>query len=150
MAATREARVTWSGDLKSGEGNVSGGSYLREAPISWAGRTESGDGTTSPEELLAAAHASCYAVALSAGLAKNETPPQRLDVTAKVRFDKVLDAWSVVSSELALVAVIPGIDEETFTRIAQDAKDSCPISRAIKGNVVVSVTAKLAPAESRV
>ena len=152
MAATRQARATWHGDLMKGEGTVSGGSseHLRDAPISWSARTESADGQTSPEELLAAAHASCYAMALSAGLAKNGTPPQRLDVTATVRFDKVLDAWAVTSSELALRANVTGIDEETFTKIAQEAKDGCPISKALKGNVALSVTAKLEPAESRV
>jgi len=152
MAATRTARVTWKGDLIKGGGTVSGGSsdHLRDAPISWAARTESADGKTSPEELLAAAHASCYAMALSAGLAKNGTPPTRLDVTATVRFDKVVDSWAVTSSELDLRASVPSIDEETFARIAEDAKDGCPISKALKGNVAMSVTAKLEPAESRV
>jgi osmotically inducible protein OsmC len=152
MAATRKARAIWSGDLAKGQGRISGGSseHLRDAPISWSARTESADGKTSPEELLAAAHASCFAMALSAALAKNGTPPERLDVTATVRFDKVLDAWAVTSSELELRASVPDIDEETFTRLAQDAKDGCPISKALKGNVALSVTAKLEPAESRV
>lgn len=146
MAATRQAKVVWTGDLAKGTGEVSGVSSgtFSALPVSWASRTEEPQGRTSPEELLAAAHASCYVMALSAGLAKAGTPPQRLEVTATIRFDRVLDAWTVASSELAVNATVPGVDEEAFTRIAQDAKDNCPISRALKGNVSVSVTATLA------
>ena len=146
MAATRQAKAVWHGDLAKGSGEVTGlsSTTFSALPVSWAARTEEPEGRTSPEELLAAAHASCFAMALSARLAKNGTPPERLDVTSTVRFDKVLDAWAVVSSELVLDAVVPGADDETFTKLVQDAKDNCPISKALKGNVAVSVTAKLA------
>ena len=151
MAATRQAKAVWHGDLAKGSGEVSAISSAKFSalPVSWAARTEAPDGKTSPEELLAAAHASCFAMALSARLAKNGTAPERLDVTSTVRFDKVQDAWAVVSSELALDAVVPGVDEETFTKLVQDAKDNCPISKALKGNVVLSVTAKLADEVTR-
>lgn len=145
MAASRQARAVWNGDLK-GSGAVSAVSSgkFSDLAVSWAARTEAPDGKTSPEELLAASHASCFCMALSAGLAKAGTPPERLEVTATVTFDKVGDAWTVVSSELDLVARIAGIDQAAFLRAAEDAKDNCPISRALKGNVKLSVKASLA------
>ncbi len=141
MAATREARAVWTGDLMNGSGEVTAASSGRfdQLPISWAARTEQPGGKTSPEELLAAAHASCYAMALSAGLAKQRTPAQRLEVTATVTFDKVGDAWTVKASELAVTGTVPDADEGSFQRAAEDAKESCPISRALKGNVALSV-----------
>ncbi|MBU6422863.1 MAG: OsmC family peroxiredoxin [Chloroflexota bacterium] len=141
MAATREARAVWTGDLMNGSGEVTAASSGRfeQLPISWAARTEQAGGKTSPEELLAAAHASCYAMALSAGLAKQRTPAQRLEVSATVTFDKVGDAWTVKASELAVTGTVPDADEESFQRAAEDAKESCPISRALKGNVALSV-----------
>ena len=145
MAATREARAVWNGDLMSGTGTVSGTSSgkLNEVPVSWSARTEAPGGKSSPEELLAAAHASCFAMALSAGLAKAGTPPKRLEVRARVTFDKVGDSWSVVSSELDVKGDIEGADAAKFTKAAEDAKDNCPISRALKGNVKLSVKATL-------
>jgi lipoyl-dependent peroxiredoxin len=145
MAATREARAVWNGDLMSGTGTVSGTSSgkLNEVPVSWSARTEAPGGKSSPEELLAAAHASCFAMALSAGLAKAGTPPNRLEVKSRVTFDKVGDSWTVVSSELEVKGDIPGADAAKFTRAAEDAKENCPISRALKGNVKLSVKASL-------
>ncbi len=146
MAATRQAKAIWTGDLMKGTGEVSAVSSAKFSalPVSWASRTEDVQGRTSPEELLAAAHASCFAMALSAGLGRGGTPPQRLEVTATVRFDKIGEAWTVVSSELEVTGTVPGIDEAAFTKAAQDAKDGCPISRALKGNVALSVRPKLA------
>ena len=146
MAASRQARAVWNGDLLKGSGAVSAVSSgkFSDLAVSWAARTEAPGGKTSPEELLAASHASCFCMALSAGLAKAGTPPERLEVTATVTFDKVGDAWTVVSSELDLVATIPGIEQAAVLRAAEDAKDNCPISRALKGNVKLSVKASLA------
>ncbi len=146
IAAVRKAKAVWTGDLAKGSGEVSSQSSdkFRALPVSWASRTEDPEGRTSPEELLAAAHASCYAMALSAGLGRAGTPPRRLEVTATVKFDKVQDAWTVASSELDVTGTVPGSDDAAFTKAAQDAKDDCPISRALKGNVALSVTAKLA------
>jgi lipoyl-dependent peroxiredoxin len=112
-------------------------------PISWASRTSAHGGKTSPEELLAAAHASCFSMALSARLAKNGTPPTQLDVRAEVTFDNASGGWKVTASKLVVVANVPDIDDATFQRLAEDAKENCPISQAIKGNVEVSVDASL-------
>jgi len=145
MAATREARAVWNGDLLSGTGAVSAVSSgkFSELPVSWSARTEAPGGRTSPEELLAAAHASCFAMALSAGLTRAGMRPNRLEVRSRVTFDKVGDSWSVVSSELDVKGDIPGGDAAKFAEAAEDAKNNCPISRALKGNVKLSVNAAL-------
>jgi len=147
MAATRQARAKWNGDLASGSGEVSSvtSGKFSSLPVSWGARTEAPQGKTSPEELLAAAHASCFAMALSAGLAKGGTPPETLEVTSSVTFDKVGADWTVVSSDLQVTGVVPGLDEAGFARAAEGAKDGCPISRALKNNVKLSVKSTLAP-----
>jgi len=145
MAAVRTATVTWNGDLTSGEGTVSAGTseLFIDLPVSWASRTEAPEGRTSPEELMAAAHAACYAMAFSGGLARLGTPPGHLHVEAEVTFDKVGEAWSVVSSRLTVVGHVEGISEEDFDAAAQEAKDGCPISRALSRDVQVTVDATL-------
>lgn len=145
MAAVRRAEVTWNGDLMSGGGVVSALSSgaFSDLPVSWAARTESSDGKTSPEELVAAAHASCYAMAFSGSLARGGTPPERLAVSAEVTFDKVGDGWKVVSSALTVHGRVPGISAEDFVAKAEAARDGCPISGALKGNVALSVSATL-------
>lgn len=145
MAAVRTATVTWNGDLASGSGSVTAGTtgLFQDLPVSWASRTEEPDGRTSPEELLAAAHASCFAMAFSAGLARAGTPPEHLHVEAEVTFDKVGEAWTVTSSRLIVVGHVDGMSPEEFDAAAQDAKDGCPISRALQGNVELSVEATL-------
>lgn len=145
MAAIRTATVTWTGDLTSGAGTVSAGTseLFTDLPVSWASRTEGADGRTSPEELLAAAHASCYAMAFSGGLARAGTPPEHLHVEAEVTFDRVDEQWIVVSSRLIVLGRAPGATHEGFTAAAQDAKDGCPISRALAGNVEISIEATL-------
>ena len=145
MSAIRRAEVQWSGDLTSGNGTVSAMSSgaFESLPVSWAARTESSDGKTSPEELVAAAHASCFAMAFSGGLGRAGTPPERLDVSAEVTFDKVGDGWRVVSSALTVRGIVPGMSAEDFVAAAEAAKDGCPISQALKGNVELSVDATL-------
>ena len=145
MAATRTATVTWNGNLATGSGTVSAGTsqLFTDLPVSWAARTEAPAGQTSPEELLAAAHASCFSMQLSVGLDRAGTPPDHLHVSASVTFDKVGDAWTVTTSQLEVVGVVPGIDEAAFEAAAQAAKDGCPISRALAGNVELSVSATL-------
>ena len=145
MAAIRTADVTWKGDLTSGAGTidyVSSGAFSR-MPVSWAARTEAHEGRTSPEELLAAAHASCFAMAFSNGLAKSGTPAERLSVRATVTFDKTADGWSVASSHLTVRGLVPGATAEGFRAAAEAARDGCPISRALAGNVTLSVEAAL-------
>jgi osmotically inducible protein OsmC len=145
MAAVRRAEATWTGSLAEGSGminHVTSGSIAR-LPVTWASRTEAPDGRTSPEELVAAAHAACYAMAFSGGLARNGTPPTSLNVGASVTFDKVEAGWKVVSSALTVHGVVPGIDAATFTSLAEAARDGCPISGMMHGNVVLSVEATL-------
>jgi osmotically inducible protein OsmC len=145
MAAIRTATVTWSGDLATGRGSVSAGSSdsFRDLPVSWSARTEEPEGRTSPEELLAAAHASCFSMAFSSNLAKAGTPPDHLHVEAEVTFDKSEAGWSVVSSALTVIGQVPGCTPEAFAAAAEAAKDGCPISRALAGNVALSVQATL-------
>lgn len=145
MAATRTATVTWNGNLATGSGTVSAGSsgLFTDLPVSWAARTEGPQGQTSPEELLAAAHASCFSMQLSVGLDRAGTPPDHLHVSATVTFDKVADQWSVTASQLDVIGVVPGLDDAGFDVAVQAARDGCPISRALAGNVELSVSATL-------
>lgn len=145
MAATRSATVTWNGTLAEGSGTVSSGSsdLFVDLPVSWASRTEAPQGRTSPEELLAAAHASCFSMALAGALVRGGTPPEHMHVSATVTFDKVGEAWTVTRSELDVVGVVPGLDEAGFDAAAQATKDGCPISRALAGNVELSVASTL-------
>jgi len=145
MAAVRTAEVVWDGDLLTGSGMiqyVSSGAFSR-MPVTWASRTEASEGRTSPEELVAAAHASCFSMAFSGGLGRNGTPPTKLSVTAIVTFDKTDAGWRVASSALTVKGVVPGLDAATFASLAEAAKDGCPISQALKGNVELSVEATL-------
>ena len=144
MAAQRTAEVTWDGDLLTGKGRIRFGSRaISETPVTWASRTESPDGKTSPEELLAGAHASCFSMALSAELARNRTPPKKLETKATATFDRVGDGWRVTTMELSVRGEVPGIDGSKFAEIAEDAKNNCPISQALKNNVDVTLKASL-------
>lgn len=145
MATIRRADVTWTGDLASGAGVVTASTShtFTDLPVSWASRTEAADGRTSPEELIAAAHASCFAMALSAGLGRAGTPTKRLEVSAAVAFDRVGTNWRIVSSALSVRGWVPGIDPAGFRQAAEAAKEGCPVSQALKGNVPLSVEATL-------
>ena len=145
MAAIRQAQVTWEGELASGKGAVSATTSraFSSLPVTWGSRTESADGRTSPEELVASAHASCFAMALSFELGQAGTPPERLEVGATVTFDHVDAGWRVISSALTVRGRVPSLDAEGFRRAAEGAKDGCPISQALKGNVALSVEATL-------
>ena len=145
MTAVRTANARWEGDLLTGQGTVSAtssGSFT-DLPVSWAARTERSDGKTSPEELLAAAHAACFEMALSGALARGGTPAERLAVGAAVTFDKTDEGWRVVSSVLTVVGRVPGLDADGFRTAAEATRDGCPISQALKGNVALSVEATL-------
>jgi osmotically inducible protein OsmC len=145
MTEVRRADATWEGDLLSGSGVVSASSSgaFSSLPVSWASRTEASNGKTSPEELVAAAHAACFSMAFSAGLAKAGHRAERLDVSAEVTFDKLEGGWTVTKSALTVRGVVPGIDQAGFLAAAEAARDGCPISRALKGNVELSVDATL-------
>jgi len=130
----------------SGGGVVSAVSsgVFTDLPVTWASRAESPEGRTSPEELLAAAHAACYCMALSNGLGKAGTPPTKLEVSASVTFE-VGDAGArVASSALTVRGEVPGIAAAAFREAAEAAKDGCPISKALTGNVELSVEETLA------
>jgi osmotically inducible protein OsmC len=144
MALTRSASATWQGDLPTGEGTVSSASdFLQSVPTSWKARTEDPAGKTSPEELLAAAHASCFSMAFSNELSKAGFVPDRVEVSVDVTADKREQGWTVLSSQITARAWVPNVDEETFQAMANKAKDGCPISRALTGNVELSVVATL-------
>ncbi len=145
MSTVRHATATWQGDLASGSGTVSAYSsgLFADLPVSWASRTEDPEGRTSPEELLAAAHAACYCMALSGKLATAGFPPDHLHVECEVSFEKLEGGWTVTSSALSVMGNVPGIPDADFERIAAEAKDGCPISRALAGNVELTVDATL-------
>ena len=144
MDQTRKAMATWTGTLTEGRGSVRPGTSnaFPELPTTWASRTEEAAGRTSPEELLAAAHAACFSMAFSNDLSKAGFVPDRVDVTATILFQK-LERWTVTKSTLDVNAKVPGIDEEQFQEIANGAKEMCPISRALKGNLELAVNATL-------
>jgi len=117
--------------------------HLKGLPVSWSSRTEDPGGRTSPEELLAAAHAACFNMALSGKLATAGHTADRLETRADVTFTKIDDGWRVSSSRLTVKARVPGIDDAAFGELANAAKDGCPISQALRGNVELSVDAAL-------
>jgi lipoyl-dependent peroxiredoxin len=145
MAAVRTATVTWQGPLATGEGTVTAGTsgLFTDLPISWGSRTEQPAGRTSPEELLAASHAACFAMAFSADLGRAGFTPDELHVEAEVTFDKLEGGWTVTTSAITVLGHVPGISADEFDRIAEGTKDGCPISRALAGNVAMTVEATL-------
>jgi osmotically inducible protein OsmC len=145
MAARRQAEVVWEGSLGKGSGRLelkSGAAPV--LPVTWASRTERSDGKTSPEELIAGAHASCFAMALSSELEQAGTAPEKLDVTATCTIDQVDGGWRVTASALEVEGVVPGLDEADFVQVAGRAKDGCPVSGALKGNLEITLQARLA------
>jgi lipoyl-dependent peroxiredoxin len=137
MAAQSKATTVWEGDLGHGSGTTTPDSGAFPAvEVSWASRTERAAGKTSPEELLAAAHASCYCMALSNELAQAGNAPERLEATATVEFEP---GEGVRSSHIAVSGRVPGIDQAAFEEAARAAGEGCPISGALKGNVEISV-----------
>jgi osmotically inducible protein OsmC len=138
----RTATAVWQGSLKEGKGSLTApGGALHDTPYSFASRFASGAGTN-PEELIGAAHAGCFAMALSAALGEAGFTPERLEATAEVTLDNVPPkGWTITASHLALTAKIPGIDAARFNEIAAAAKANCPVSRVI--NAAVTLTAKL-------
>jgi lipoyl-dependent peroxiredoxin len=130
--AERSASVTWQGDLMSGHGEIDEVPSGAFGPlqVTWSARAEDSNGKTSPEELLAAAHATCFAMALSHGLAQSGHAPERLQTSSTVTF---VPGTGVTRSALTAVGSVPGIDEEQFQAAAEDAKENCPVSKALGG-----------------
>jgi osmotically inducible protein OsmC len=143
MVAKKTAWVTWQGDLPTGRGTIErvGSGTFGPLDVSWPVRTGEEEGLTSPEELIAAAHASCFSMALSNVLAKDGTTPGRLEVKATVTF---VPGTGITTSALDVTGTVPGLDEAVFRTAADKAKDDCPVSKALQGNVELSVTARLA------
>jgi len=125
-----------------GEGTIDsvGSGAFGPLDVTWASRAEDPNGLTSPEELIAAAHASCFSMALSNGLAKSGTPPERLQTSATVTF---VPGTGITKAAVTVVGTVPGLDESGFRAAAEDAKENCPVSQALKGNVELSVDARL-------
>jgi lipoyl-dependent peroxiredoxin len=145
MATHSKGSATWAGDLTGGHGTVSAANgAFTTLPTTWAARAESRSTGTSPEELLAAAHAACFSMAFAARLAKNGTTAERIDVSATVTFDKVDAGMKIISAAIDVTGRVPGIDQATFAKIADDAKENCPVSVALKNNLKLSVSARLA------
>ena len=141
--ATRRATATWEGNLADGHGKAELESGVASGlDVNWRARTEGG-AVTSPEELLAAAHAACFSMALSHELSQAGSEPTRLSVAAAVSFDPVEGGFGVTKSHLKVRGVVPGIDPDAFEQAAQGAAAGCPISGALRGNVDVSVEATL-------
>ena len=138
---TRSASAKWEGGLKGGRGSFSGQTGLT-GQYNFSSRFENGAGSNH-EELLAAAEAACYSMALSAGLEKNGTPATSVETKANCTIEKVGEGFSITKMALEVRAVVPNIDDATFQRIAKDTKDGCPVSKALKNNVDITVSAVL-------
>ena len=139
--AVRTSEAEWKGNLREGQGTMKLGSGAYEGSYSFASRFESGNGTN-PEELIAAAHAGCYSMALSAGLSKAGFTPTRVHTTAKVHLEPVEGGFGITRIELLTEARIPGINNDTFQQQAEGAKKGCPVSKALAGTQI-SLDAKL-------
>ena len=137
----RTSKAQWNGSLKDGKGTVSLGSGAYDGQYSFSSRFESGTGTN-PEDLIAAAHAGCFSMALSAGLGKSGFTPTRISSEAKVHLEKVGEGFAITKIELVTEGEVPGIDEAAFLEHAEGAKKNCPVSKAL-GAVEITLTAKL-------
>jgi osmotically inducible protein OsmC len=136
-----KATARWEGDLMSGKGSTSGASGTFQGDLSWKSRTEGAARQTTPEELLAAAHASCFSMALSHALAQAKHPATRIETTCVVEFGpKAGGGFEVKSSALTVNGAVPGIDQAAFAKAAEDAKNGCPVSNALKIPMSVKAT----------
>lgn len=138
---TRKASAEWNGGLRDGNGSLKLGSGAFEGKYSFASRFEEAGGTN-PEELIAAAHAGCFSMALSSALGKAGFQPQRIATDASVKLEKVGEGFGITQIQLTTVASVPGIDEAKFQEIANGAKENCPVSKALKA-VEITLDARL-------
>lgn len=145
--AVREATVVWEGTLGGGSGALQAGGALGETPVDWASSEEQADGSTSPEQLLAAAEAGCYAMTLALALTRRGHPADRLEVGASCTLDRTGDEdeheYRVAQIDLQVRGRVPGMDQEAFEEVARHADQQCPISVALRGNVEVRLTTVL-------
>ena len=142
MATDRKAEVTWDGDLMSGGGRIDAvtSGAIGGLEVSWPARSEEPNGLTSPEELIAAAHATCFSMALSSGLAKEGHAPEELKTSATVTFQP---GEGITKIALDVAGRVPGMDEDAFEQAAAQAKENCPVSKALTGVPEISLTAHL-------
>jgi lipoyl-dependent peroxiredoxin len=143
MANEKRAHAVWEGDLMDGSGRVSTDSGSVDQAMTWAARAQDVRGA-SPEELIAAAHATCVSMALAAGLARAGTPPTRLETDATTSFDQVDGGFAMTTVRLRIRGQVDGLDENGFKQAAEDAKENCPVSKALAGNVQIELDAALA------
>jgi osmotically inducible protein OsmC len=142
--ARRWAEVGWEGTLEEGKGSFTVGSWMvGEVPVTWSSRTSPNEESTSPEELMAAAHASCYAMALSLVLGERGTPPESIDVQAACTLDQVPEGFRITTMNLDVRGRVPKLDAEGFQDAAQHAHQICPVSNALKNNVEIEVNTTL-------
>jgi len=139
---TRKAEAEWEGNLAEGSGRLKVGSGAFEGPYSFKSRFEEGQAATNPEELLGAAHAGCFTMALTAGLSRAGIKAKRIHTEARVKLEKVGEAFSITQIELETEAEIPDVDDAAFQKYALDAKQNCPLSKALAATQI-SMTAKL-------
>ena len=142
--ATKTANVTWNGSLMDGKGTINsvGSGAISNLGVTWKNRAEAEEGT-SPEELIAAANAACFAMALSHGLAQAGHPAEKLEVTAKCTFS-LDNGPKITTMDLHVRGTVPGMDADAFKQAAEGAGQNCPVTSAMKGNVTHTVTAELA------
>ena len=143
--AERRAQVSWEGDLIKGHGTIvsTSSGALQNLPVTWASRTERPDGKTSPEELIAVAHAECYAMGLAHSLAQSGTPATKLDVNAVCTLQLSASGLKIQSMDLTVNGSVPGVDAATFEKAAQVAEQNCPVSNALRNNLEIRVHATL-------
>lgn len=145
MAAEHTAHASWNGDLMSGSGSVSTGSgAVGDVGLTWRARAEDASAGSSPEELIAAALAACFSMALSHGLAQGGHPPTSIETDATATFDKTDAGFRVTKIALSVRGDVPGVDESGFREAAEGAKANCPVSKALEGNVEITLEADLA------
>ena len=150
--AHREATVIWQGTLGGGQGSLEADGALQRTPVGWASTDDQAEGTTSPEQLLAAAEAGCYAMTLALALTRRGTPAEQLEVSASCELDRTGDGddheYRITRVALDVRGVVPGLDEDAFAEAARHADEQCPISAALRGNVEVELTTVLQEAGS--
>ena len=144
-AQDRTATTIWQGDLRSGKGEVSFDSSgaAGPLPVSAPSRFEGAAGQTSPEELIAAAHAACFSMSLAGGLKRGGNPPERLETTATVTIDQIEGGFGITRSALRVRGTVPGVTEEQFLEAARTAEQNCPVSKALQGNLEITLDASL-------
>ena len=143
VRVTRTAQASWQGDLPSGGGRIGVGSGAYEGPFTLRARVEDVERSTNPEELIGAAHAGCFTMSLANLLSESGHPPADLNTTARVRLEQLDTGFTITRIELQTTGEVPGVDADTFAKLAQQAKDTCPVSRALAGTEI-TLEARLA------